>query len=107
MSDPVKIASRDISVKQLTMAEIRKFVAAMQAEAEKEDNKAHVLDMLFDDPVPAAAVSIATGLSMDELGGSFSQDEMRELLDKVKAVNPFFVGMMERLIEAGRQLNKT
>ena len=61
----------------------------------------HVLDMVFDDDIPAVAVSAASGLSLAELEGDFTQQEIRDLLDKVRAINPFFVGMMERLCRAG------
>ena len=102
MSESIKIAGRDITVKQLKMNQIREFVSSFGDDRAKP----HILDILFDDPVPAKAVSLATGLSMEELAGDLRQDEMRQLLDKVKAVNPSFVGMMERIIKAGQLLNE-
>lgn len=97
----IQIGGRDITVKQLNMSEVRDFVSSLDDDAE-----AHIVDILFNDPVPAKAVSLATGLSLEELAGSFKQDEMRTLLDKVKAVNPSFVGMMERIIKAGQSLSE-
>jgi len=107
MNEKITIGGREITVRQMTMADVRRFVAEMQQQADGQEPEPHVIDMLFDDPVPASAVSVATGLSLDELAGDFTQSEMRELLDAVKAANPFFVGMMERLVEAGRQLSAT
>jgi hypothetical protein len=57
-----------------------------------------VVDAVFDDDLPAVAVAASSGLSLDELAGDIGQQEMRGLIDKVKAVNPFFVGMMARII---------
>ena len=106
MSEQIKMAGRDIKVSQMNMAQIREVVAAMEKDSADKETKPHILDLVFDDDVPARAVSVATGLSMDELGGKFSQDECRKLLDLVKAANPFYVGMMERFIKAGQQLKK-
>ncbi len=100
MSESINMAGREIEIKQLNMRQVREFIAGMDPETEP-----HIVDILFNDPVPAKAVSLATGLSLDELAGDFSQEEMRELLDKVKAVNPSFVGMMERIIKAGQLLS--
>lgn len=100
MSDSIRIAGRDITPKPLDMAQVREFLDAMEKEAKDENSVPHIVDVLFNDEVPAKAVSISTGLSMDELGGKISQEDMRALLDKVRAVNPTFVGMMERFIKA-------
>lgn len=97
MNETINIGGRSVAVKQLTMRQIREVLANLK----ERDGGPHVLDMVFDDDVPAVAVSEATGLSLAELEGDFTQQEMRDLIDQVRAKNPFFVGMMERLCQAG------
>lgn len=97
MSETIKLGGRAVSVHALTMKEIREVLVALR----EKSKEPHVIDMVFDDDVPAVAISAASGLSLSELEGEFTQQEIRDLLDKVRALNPFFVGMMERLCRAG------
>ena len=97
MSEQITIGGRQITVRPLTMRQIRDVLDALKDDG-KGEKRAHIIDVVFNDEVPAVAVSSATGLSLAELEGEFGQQEIRELLDKVRAVNPFFVGMMERLV---------
>lgn len=99
MGEQITLAGRKIEVKQLTMRQIKDVVAVLKKSQAGEE--VHVVDALFDNDVPAIAVSEATGLSMAELEGEISQQEMHDLIEKVRAVNPFFVGMMERVIASG------
>lgn len=101
MSEQITVSGRQVEVKGLTMKQIKEVMANLKGQNEKQE--AHVIDAVFDDDVPAFAVSLATGLSLAELEGDIGQQDMRDLLDKVKAVNPFFVGMMTRLISLGTQ----
>lgn len=101
MSEQITIAGRQVEVKGLTMKQIKDVLASLKDRSKQQE--AHVIDAVFDDDVPAVAVSMATGLSLAELEGDIGQQDMRDLLDKVKAVNPFFVGMMTRLISRATQ----
>ncbi|HHL35598.1 MAG TPA: hypothetical protein ENJ30_14660 [Desulfobulbaceae bacterium] len=100
MSEATSMAGRKIEAKQLNMRQIKTFISDLDPDAEP-----HIIDLVFDDPIPATAVAMATGLSLEELAGDFNQEEIRELLDKVKAVNSSFVGMMERIVKAGQLLD--
>lgn len=97
MSEQIKIAGRQITCKGLTMAQIRKVMDELQ-EMSKGNEKAHIVDLIYNDDVPALAIAASTGLSMEELAGEIGQQDMHDLIDKVRSVNPFFVGAMERLI---------
>jgi len=98
-----KLANRDITVRKFTMKDVHNYLEGME-----KDNAAggrpHVMDILFNDDVTARAVSMATGLSMEELAGNYTHDEMRALIDKVRAENPFFVGMMERIVKIKKKI---
>lgn len=97
MTESITVCGREITPKQLTMSDVHEFLQRMEQDA-ADKKPPHVVDIVFNDQVPAVAVSMSTGLSLDELAGKIPQDTMRALLDKVKAVNPFFVGMMERIV---------
>lgn len=105
MAEQVTVSGRKIEVKQLTMRQIRNVLAEL-----KKKGEPHVIDTVFDDDVPAIALAEATGLRMDGEEGpdvvsllDLSQEEVKELLDTFKAVNPFFFGMMERIISMATQ----
>lgn len=101
MGEQMKFSGRTIEVKTLTVAQVKELMAELTADRENNE-PLHVFDLLFDDEVPARAVSKATGLSLDDLAGPYTPQEGNELLAKVRAANPFYVGMMERLVAAGR-----
>jgi len=95
--EKVEIAGREISVKELTMAEIRQILSSM----EKQKDQPHVIDLLFAD-MPAVAVSVSTGLTLKDLEGDFTQSDIKQLKDKVAELNPFFVKAMQRLAKIGQ-----
>jgi len=99
LTEKLKIDNREITVKELTMAEIRNVMAAL----EKQKGTPHVLDLLFAD-MPAAAVSAATDLSLKELEGDFTQSEIKQIKDKVEELNPFFAKALKRLAKLGRSI---
>jgi|LGVE01.1.fsa_nt_gb hypothetical protein len=129
MAEPIKMAGREITVHQLTISEVRDYLAYMQdrealrlsweryettleklreeygeegvvveapGKPEEELAQPHTVDLLFNDPVTAKAVSMASDMSMEELEGNYSQQEMKALIDAVRGQNPFLLGMMER-----------
>ncbi len=86
----LKIASKDIVVKELTVKEVEEVIDACV------DGKAvSTIDLLFDD-IPSIAVMKSSGLTLDELM-EMRPSEIRTIVDAVKEVNPFFVSMQERL----------
>jgi len=98
MSEQLTIVGRQIDIKQLTMRQIKDIVGALKKQDAGTD--VHIVDTLFDNDVPAVAVAAATGLSLAELEGEINQQDMHDLIEKVRAANPFFVGRMERLISS-------
>lgn len=134
MSETIKISGREVTVRQLTMRQVREYIAYMAERNElrlawleyrrkveavetgtrvpeepsvepEVEYRVHTVDMLFDDDIPAKVVSLSSGLSLEELDGDYTQQNIRELIDKVRAVNPFLVGMMERLSGVGHPPN--
>ena len=116
--EKITMGGREITVRQLTMRQIREVLAQIgfgfhgdggpekpvrQGDGvgpEKPVRLPHVVDLVFDDDLPAAAVAAASGLTLDELGGDFTQDEISALLEKVRERNPFFVAMAQRVVGA-------
>lgn len=103
MAVDVKLSGRNVTVNTLNVAQVRELVEEMKTEF--ADGKSifdiNIVDLLFDDEVPAKAVSKATGLSLQELAGPHDPQEVKTLIDEVRAQNPFYVAMMERLVTVG------
>ncbi len=134
MTETATLSGREIEVKQLTIKGVRDYITYMRkrddmrneweqyetARAKQEAGtwvpedpleepaeriEMHTIDMLYNDIASAKVVSMATGLSMAELEGDHDPKEMRELIDKVKAANPFLVAMMDRYSSVGNTKN--
>ena len=106
----INFSGRDVTVKTLNMCELKEVLTRLLKKEETRSEQSasilglHIVDLLFNDEVPAFALSMATGLSLEELSGKVSPEIIRELLDKTRAVNPFLVGMIERLVSHGRDI---
>ncbi len=98
-TENLKVGDKEIIVKELTMAEIRNVMAAL----EKQEGTPHIIDLLFPD-MPAAAISISTGLSLKNLEGDFTQSEIKQIRDKVEKLNPFFAKALNRLAKLGQSM---
>jgi hypothetical protein len=104
MSDPtrksqvLKIAGRELTVKELTIGQIRERLEHWQSGAPMS-----VIDMLFPERLPSDVVAAAVGVSVGELDElDLSPSEMAALLDAVEQTNPTFASLVERLAKAGR-----
>lgn len=97
MSENVDFCGRTITVKTLTVRQIKYLIDEFQ----ENDGRVDAIDLLFNDDVPSLAICMATGLSMDELMADVPPRVVKDLIDAVRAENPFFVGMMERLVAVG------
>lgn len=104
MAGNVKLGGRDITVRTLTVSEVRELMEQIHKDGEKVKSwfDLDIVDRMFDDEVPVVAVAKATGLSVAEVGGNYDPQEVRGLIDEVRAQNPFFVAMMERVVYAGK-----
>lgn len=100
----IELSGRKITAKTLTVQQVRELLDAIQQQAAEKKTllQLDVVDLLFDDDVPAIAVAKSSGLSLKELAGPHDPQQVKELIDEVRAANPFFVGMMERLVGAGK-----
>lgn len=109
MSTSTKFSGREIEVRTLTVRDVKELLDEIKNEGRESKSvlDLHVLDLLFDDDVPARAIAKSTGLSLEELSGNITPEEVHGLIDKVRAENPFFVGMMERLVSAGKGAERT
>lgn len=104
MAVTVKLGGRDITVRTMTVSEVRELMVEIEAQGKKVKSwfDLDIVDRMFDDEVPVIAVAKATGLSVAEVGGKYDPQEVRNLIDEVRAQNPFFVAMMERVVAAGK-----
>ena len=97
MSNKIKWMEREVEVKTLTVRQVKELADDLA------QLKINVVDLLLDDAVPAVAVEMATGITIEEMSGDIDPVELRKLWDAVRKKNPFFARMMDRLAEAGKQ----
>jgi hypothetical protein len=90
---------RTIETRELTVAEVRQVFEDMDAR-----KGIHTVDILFPNEIPVKALSLATGLSLDELDGEIPPSEMKRIIDEVKGKNPFFLTALGHLADIGRRI---
>lgn len=101
----LKLGGRDITVKKLLVSDVRELLDETKEKMEQEDRTVfdlHAGDLMLDDEIPMAGVAKAIGWSVGELEGAIDPDELKAVVDQVRAKNPFYLGMMERLIKNTR-----
>lgn len=99
----IDFSGRKITARTLTVQQVRELLDEIKKQSDaKSILDLNVVDLLFDDDVPAIAVSKSTGLTLQELCGPVDPQLVRNVIDEVRAANPFFVGMMERMVNAGK-----
>lgn len=91
-SKVIKIDDREITVKELTVTE----VTALLDGTEKKTT-ATTAELLIGSPIPIEAVSVATGISVDELNGEMAPSELAEIWEAVAEVNVFLSETLKRL----------
>ncbi|CCK81198.1 hypothetical protein [Desulfobacula toluolica] len=96
----ITIGERDITIKELSVAQIRD----MMDEMEKE--KITTIDLLFPDSLPPVAIAGSTGISVKKLEEDFSPSELKQVIDGVENLNPFFANMMSRMAKIGEAVLK-
>ena len=80
------------SARELTVGEIREIMKA----ADAGNLEFGVIDMLFPEGVPGAAVKTSTGFTDEDLG-KMKPSEIEQLMEDVKKANPLYVSMLERM----------
>ncbi len=97
----IAIDDRDITVKELSVSQVRELMDSLE---EKRDIS--TIDMLFPDGLPAEAIAASTGISVKKLEEEFTPSEIKQIIEAVENLNPFFANMMKRMISAGREILK-
>ena len=92
----IKWNGQEITCKELTVEEVRNLM--------DHPPETTVLDALFMDRIPVAAIQLSTGISTDELW-EMTPSALVPLWDAVEELNPFFVHMLKKLAEQGRAVS--
>lgn len=90
----VDVAGKEVVVRELTVEEVTNIMDA------QEGQKVGVLDLLFPDRLPADAVCLATGLTIEQLN-TMAPSELDAIWKAAEEVNSFFGGMVGRLATLG------
>jgi len=90
---------RKIEAKELTVSQIRQVFESMENRTD-----IHTIEILFPNEIPVMAVSLSTGLSLEELDGDIPPSEIKRLIDEVKTKNPFFLSGLQSLAKVGTAL---
>lgn len=97
----ITIGDRDVSVKELTVAQVRGLMDNLE-----KDTEIHTIDMLFPDGLPALAISESTGISIKKLEEDFAPSELKQIIAGVENLNPFFANMISRMTKIGAAILK-
>lgn len=88
----VVIGGKPYIIKELTIKQIAELV-----DLQSKDIGGHVIDMLFGDVISARAISMSSGISMDDLANlTDTPSKIIELIDCVKEQNSFLSKALER-----------
>ncbi len=93
----IPVGDKEITVTELSVTQIRNLLDQM------EQPEFSVIDLLFPDSVPSAAVVESTGISLDQLE-AYPPSELKFIIEGVESLNPFFVNMITRLAKAGQEM---
>jgi hypothetical protein len=94
----IQFDGQEVTVKELTVEQIADCMDAVAA------GKADSLDLLFDGRLPSEAVVRATGIERLELH-KHSPSVLEQLWNAAEEVNPFFLGMVRRMLAAAPNLS--
>lgn len=91
-SETLKIRGHEFTARALTMAELRQVLQ----DEEKEGRNLSIIDLLFEDGLPAKAFYLSLRLEEDDLDELYPED-IRELMEAVARANPTYAAMEKRL----------
>lgn len=90
-----------IIIRELTVAEVEAVLDALL------ENEPDIIETILpESPVPAPAIALSAGRTIDELK-QLPCSELRFVIEEVQEINPFLIMMLERLARIGRQLIET
>ncbi len=95
-SEIIKWNGKEVTCKELTAEDVRNLM--------DHPPETTVLDALFLDRIPVAAVRLSTGIETDEMWG-MTPSALVPLWDAVEGLNPFFVQMLKHLAKHGREVS--
>lgn len=78
----------------------QEVISGLQMQADEILNAmpdVHPVDYLYESPITADALAEITGLSLEQLAGDISQDEMLALIRRAEEKNGFFLTALRRL----------
>lgn len=117
-----KFNGRECFARELTARQIdqvlggpaRRLVRPDQAQATAETPAApsaapglHIFDLLFrDEPVSSLAVTLSTGITLEELDGDVSPVELETVMVAVKEANPFLVRAVNNGVRMGMEFEE-
>ena len=94
----ITIENREITITELNVAQIE--------EVPDEKSEVSTLDLLFPEHLPASVISKSTGISVNKLQEDYYPSELKEIIDSVESLNPFFFNMMKRFAALGQEAIK-
>ena len=97
----ITIDDREITIKELSVAQVKELL-----DDEEASGEINIIGLLFPDSLPAAAITKSTGISEQKLENDFMPSELKQIIDGVESLNPFFVNMITRLTKIGKQAMK-
>ena len=95
----IQIGERTVTVRELTVGEIRDWLRDMEARNTKLD----LVDGMLLTELALSDLCRMSDLPEDALD-DLTQSEIDALLEAARELNPHFFGMLARLAEAGRKL---
>lgn len=93
----VNIDDKEYTCKELTPGQVKEVLDKV------EEGDVHILDLLFPVSVPCIAVEISTCTSKDVLE-ELPPSAYEVLLKAVEEVNPFFVALVKRMLDAANKI---
>lgn len=95
LTEQKRLGDKDVTVRELTVTEIRDWMAAVESASEESRPSLDLGDVLFED-VGFKELAMMTDARPEDLEGA-TPSELRELADLCKRVNSHFFAMNERL----------
>lgn len=94
----ITIDDRDIVAKELSVAQVRNLMDNMS------ESSVSTIDMLFPGSIPSVVIAESTGLSVEKLEEVFHPSEIKQIIEVVENINPFFTNMISTLAAAGGRI---
>jgi hypothetical protein len=95
---PYTFAGEQITIQELTVSQVRRIMTDLENEPAGQ-----LIDDLLDTKIPVAAISLSTGLNIEDLE-KHQPSKIDELAKEVEQANPFFVGMIQRRLKLYQEM---